>query len=67
MIISDAPNCGINYDHHYDDRNSFIIQAIARSDIPKFTLKDLKLERKSIEGCNSASRHHLKMFWRKFT
>jgi hypothetical protein len=22
-IVSDAPNC----DHHYDDRNSFIIQA----------------------------------------
>jgi hypothetical protein len=26
-IVSDAPNCGVNYDHHYDDRNSFIIQA----------------------------------------
>jgi len=26
-IISDAPNCGITCDHHYDDRNSFIIQA----------------------------------------
>ncbi len=22
-----APNCGITYDRHYDDRNSFIIQA----------------------------------------
>jgi len=27
MIVSDAPNCGITYDHHYDNRNSFIIQA----------------------------------------
>jgi hypothetical protein len=26
-IVSDAPNCGITYDRHYDDRNSFIIQA----------------------------------------
>jgi len=24
---SDAPNCSVTYDHHYDDRNSFIIQA----------------------------------------
>ncbi len=29
MIVSDAPNCGITYDCHYDDRNSFIIQATA--------------------------------------
>ncbi len=28
-IISDAPNCGVTYDHHYDDHNSFIIQATA--------------------------------------
>jgi len=27
MIVSDGPNCGITYDRHYDDRNSFIIQA----------------------------------------
>ncbi len=26
-IISDAPNCSVTYDRHYDDRNSFIIQA----------------------------------------
>jgi hypothetical protein len=26
-IVSNAPNCGITYDHHYDDCNSFIIQA----------------------------------------
>jgi hypothetical protein len=26
-IISDAPNCGVTYDHHNDDRNSFITQA----------------------------------------
>jgi hypothetical protein len=26
-IISDAPNCGVTYDCHHDDRNSFIIQA----------------------------------------
>ncbi len=24
---SDAPNCSVTYDRHYDDRNSFIIQA----------------------------------------
>jgi hypothetical protein len=27
MIVSDTPNCGITYNRHYDDRNSFIIQA----------------------------------------
>ncbi len=27
MIVSDAPNCGVTYDRHYDDHNSFIIQA----------------------------------------
>ncbi len=27
MIVSDSPNCGITYDRHYDDRNSFIVQA----------------------------------------
>jgi hypothetical protein len=26
-IVSDAPNFGITYDRHYDDSNSFIIQA----------------------------------------
>ncbi len=26
-IVSNAPNCGVTYDHLYDDRNSFIIQA----------------------------------------
>jgi hypothetical protein len=25
--VSDAPNCSVTYDRHYDDRNSFIIQA----------------------------------------
>jgi hypothetical protein len=24
---SDVPNCSVTYDRHYDDRNSFIIQA----------------------------------------
>jgi hypothetical protein len=28
-IVSEAPNCGITYDRHYDDRNSFIVQATA--------------------------------------
>jgi ribosomal protein L16 Arg81 hydroxylase len=27
MTISDAPSCSVTYDRHYDDRNSFIIQA----------------------------------------
>jgi hypothetical protein len=27
-IVSEAPNCGIPYDRHYGDHNSFIIQAI---------------------------------------
>ncbi len=26
-VKSDAPNCSVTYDRHYDDRNSFIIQA----------------------------------------
>jgi hypothetical protein len=29
MIVSDAPNCGVTYDRHYDNHNSFIIQATA--------------------------------------
>ncbi len=28
-IVSDAPNCGVTYDRHYDDRN--IIQATGDS------------------------------------
>jgi len=31
MIVSDAPNCGVTYDRHYDNRNSFIIQATGGS------------------------------------
>ncbi len=27
MTVSDAPNCSITYDRHYDNRNSFITQA----------------------------------------
>ncbi len=27
MIVSDAPNCGVTYDRHYGNCNSFIIQA----------------------------------------
>ncbi len=27
MIVSDAPNCGVTYHCHYNDRSSFIIQA----------------------------------------
>ncbi len=27
MTVSDAPNCGITYDHQSDDHNNFIIQA----------------------------------------
>jgi hypothetical protein len=27
-IVSDTPNCGVTYDRHNDNRNSFIIQAI---------------------------------------
>jgi hypothetical protein len=30
---SDAPNCSVTYDCHYDDRNSFIIQATGQSEI----------------------------------
>jgi hypothetical protein len=33
MIVSDAPNCGITYDCHYDDRNNFTIQAKDRQSI----------------------------------
>jgi hypothetical protein len=36
MIISDTPNCGITYNRHYDDRNSFIIQATGESVFEKF-------------------------------
>jgi ribosomal protein L16 Arg81 hydroxylase len=28
---SDAPNCSVTYDRHYDDRNSFIIQATGQT------------------------------------
>jgi hypothetical protein len=30
VTVSDAPNCSITYDRHYDVRNSFIIQATGR-------------------------------------
>jgi hypothetical protein len=30
-IVSDTPNCGITYDRHYDDHNSFTIQATGGS------------------------------------
>ncbi len=46
--LSDAPNCSVTYDRHYDDRNSFIIQAnglhIILTEIPMLT----KLARKVI-------------------
>ncbi len=42
MIVSDAPNCGITYDHHYDDRNSFIIQATDQSRTIIHILVELK-------------------------
>jgi hypothetical protein len=29
MIVSDPLNCVVTYNRHYDDRNSFIIQATA--------------------------------------
>jgi hypothetical protein len=39
MIVSDAPSCGITYDHHYDDskginynRNMFLLHAT--DDVP---------------------------------
>jgi len=32
MIVSDAPYCGITYDRHYDNCNSFIIQATGHPD-----------------------------------
>jgi len=31
MIVSDAPNCSVTYYRHYDDHNSFTIQATAYS------------------------------------
>jgi hypothetical protein len=31
MTVSDAPNCSITYNRHYDDHNSFIIQATGDS------------------------------------
>ncbi len=31
MIVSDAPNCGVTYNRHYDDRNSVIIQATGQN------------------------------------
>ncbi len=31
-IVSDAPNCGVAYDCHYEDCNSFIIQATGKND-----------------------------------
>jgi hypothetical protein len=34
-LLSDAPNCGITYDRHYDDCNSFKIQATGENDREK--------------------------------
>jgi ribosomal protein L16 Arg81 hydroxylase len=35
MIVSDAPNCGITYGRHYDNHNSFIIQATGHLQMTK--------------------------------
>jgi hypothetical protein len=32
MTVSDAPNCSVTYNRHYDNRNSFIIQATDAQD-----------------------------------
>ncbi len=46
MIVSDAPSCGITYDHHSDDssgiiydRNMFIVQATSDSELGFEALK----------------------------
>jgi hypothetical protein len=38
-VKSDAPNCSVTYDRHYDDRNSFIIQATddLKKKLPNFS------------------------------
>jgi hypothetical protein len=54
MIVSDAPNCGVTYNHHSDDyrgviydRNMFIVQAIGiislGSDIALYHLRKYRL------------------------
>ncbi len=35
-IVSDAPNCGVTYEHHNDAHNSFIIQATSCIQIYSF-------------------------------
>ncbi len=44
MITSDAPNCGITYERHYDNRNSFIIQATGEFTGSKFSIYSLDKE-----------------------
>ncbi len=44
MIISGAPNCGITYDCHYDNRNSFIMQATDGSMGSQFLLSEKSLK-----------------------
>ncbi len=51
-IISGVPNCGVTHNRHYDDRNSFIIQATAYSDDSPTVTRRKSLMR-SLPGRNS--------------
>ncbi len=41
-----APNCRVTYDRHYDDHNSFIIQATGRRDTQH---NDIQHKRNSVK------------------
>ena len=43
-IVSVAPNCGVTYNRHYDDRNSFIIQATESSTRASFRKWFIKMK-----------------------
>ncbi len=55
MIVSDAPNCGVTYDCHYDDCNSFIIQATAVQTIRRRRYKTLIFQYDAISNLNCES------------
>ncbi len=56
-IVSDAPNCGVTYNHHYDNHNSFIIQApdLTTFDLRKDMVTQYLIESLENEGISAAS------------
>jgi hypothetical protein len=51
MTSSDAPNCSVTYNHHYDDSNSFIIQVTVKLSV--VALQSVSQYYKILFGCRN--------------